>query len=134
MDSTQLNTLVENTYIPSKCNKDAESALKHHHHPSLVMLDKQTDTTHHLQCGCCGGCCISEQAWWQDPKQAEARCVAARTQGYNSSPNSVAPSPVISASTSSNYLATSSGASKRPEYNRSISNTSVLCLDSNSSR
>lgn len=34
------------------------------HHPSLIMQDAQTDTTHHLSCGCCGGACIQENAWW----------------------------------------------------------------------
>lgn len=173
MDSSQLNALVENTFIPSNkpaqqkqpkhshyhhthhgsgsfthLPQDNSTSQKHqdqqqqqqqqglngqrhnhsHHHPSLVMLDNQTDTTHHLQCGCCGGACISEQAWWKDSKQAEAKCAAARAQGYNSSPNS----PLITASTAS-VGAAGSPSNKRPGLNRLTSTTSVLSLDNHAS-
>lgn len=69
MDSARLTAVMENTYIPSdkKSKSDAVPA----HHPSLIMLDKQTDTTHHLKCGCCGGACISENAWWEKKKGSQ---------------------------------------------------------------
>lgn len=34
------------------------------YHPTLIMQDYQTDTTHHLSCGCNRGACIEECSWW----------------------------------------------------------------------
>lgn len=54
--------MIENTYIPVCASKKAlEIPVSH---PSLIMQDYQTDTTHHLSCGCNSGACIEERAWW----------------------------------------------------------------------
>ncbi|ODQ66159.1 hypothetical protein NADFUDRAFT_83007 [Nadsonia fulvescens var. elongata DSM 6958] len=62
MDSELLSNLVANIYIPPQPEQKPDYVPDHH--PSLIMQDCQTDTTHHLACGCVGGACISQHAWW----------------------------------------------------------------------
>lgn len=59
--------MVRDIYIPTQNGKKEQNIPAHH--PSLIMMDNQTDTTHHLSCGCCGGACIADNAWW-DKKNA----------------------------------------------------------------
>lgn len=62
MDSSRLNEAFDEIYIPPSPKvatpKVPEVA------PSLIMQDRQTDTTHHLGCGCCPDACIHKRAWW----------------------------------------------------------------------
>ncbi|KAF5096248.1 hypothetical protein D0Z03_001663 [Geotrichum reessii] len=71
MDSSSLSNMYENIYIPSPATKK-QSAIPVHH-PTLIMQDYQTDTTHHLSCGCNSGACIEEQAWWFNTNKVEKK-------------------------------------------------------------
>lgn len=71
MDSSSLSNMFENIYIPSPSTKK-QSAIPVHH-PTLIMQDYQTDTTHHLSCGCNSGACIEEQAWWFKTDKVEKK-------------------------------------------------------------
>jgi hypothetical protein len=82
MDSNRLHDLMDNTYIPAHGAKGEANLPRHH--PSLIMLDKQTDTTHHLACGCCGGNCISENAWWNRKNAAATRPPLSQTRSSSS--------------------------------------------------
>ncbi|VVT53005.1 uncharacterized protein SAPINGB_P003356 [Magnusiomyces paraingens] len=99
MDSARLNAIIENTYIPSGNNKKSDAVPAHH--PSLIMLDNQTDTTHHLKCGCCGGACITENAWWDKKKSVDSEDTDRPSYRRGSSSSSI--STVSSYSSSSGY-------------------------------
>lgn len=74
MDRTRISSMLENIYIPNS-NKQNATAIPQHH-PSLIMQDYQTDTTHHQKCGCCGqGVCITELAWWNKKGQQKKAVV-----------------------------------------------------------
>lgn len=127
MDQTQLHLLFENTYIPSQHPTSTTKSLAHH--PSLIMFDNQTDTTHHLSCGCCGGCCIEQQAWWADSKSVKAKSIAARSHCYTANEQVT--------KDSANFAKTSlqtvfSKESKRPDLKRFVSNTSISSVDTHS--
>jgi hypothetical protein len=62
---------MDSIYIPNGNKSSGEEIPAHH--PSLIMQDNQTDTTHHLSCGCCGGACIRDKAWWNKNKNASLR-------------------------------------------------------------
>lgn len=99
MDSSSLNNMRQNIYIPSTGAKKADCIPLHH--PTLIMQDYQTDTTHNLSCGCHNGACIEERAWW-----------------FNNS--SASPRP----------LATKPSYSQRPVYKTSASSSSVSSISS----
>jgi len=62
MDSEQLHTIYDEVYMPSVPKVEAPTIPSVA--PSLIMQDRNTDTTHHLACGCCPNACIHQRAWW----------------------------------------------------------------------
>ena len=96
MDSSRLNNMVENIYIPNVSTKKTVQIPSHH--PTLIMQDYQTDTTHHLSCGCNNGACIEERAWWfnKDSKAASSKPLATKP--------SYSPRPVYKSSASSSSI------------------------------
>lgn len=93
MDSNRLTNLLDNIYIPDDKSKNDQGVPRHH--PSLVMQDYQTDTTHHLDCGCCGGDCIKQKAWWSHEKSQGSKNARPSVRSTTSS-NSVYASSVSS--------------------------------------
>ncbi|ODV88482.1 hypothetical protein CANCADRAFT_29589 [Tortispora caseinolytica NRRL Y-17796] len=62
MDSTTINRVMNEIYIPpSKSNRVPSLP---GHHPSLVLPDRTADSTHRKECGCSGGSCIKEHFSW----------------------------------------------------------------------
>lgn len=95
MDASALESMVQNTYIPHACPKPAPHLARHH--PTLIMQDYQTDTTHSLSCGCHNGACIEERAWWLN-KQQQKHVLATKP--------STSPRPVYKTSASSSSVST----------------------------
>lgn len=62
MDSAAINQFYQEHYIPTSPSRSEQEVPKVV--PSLIMQDKTTDTTHHLNCGCCPGACIHQNSWW----------------------------------------------------------------------
>lgn len=105
MDASALNNMLANTYIPNVRVKPASKIPAHH--PSLVMQDYQTDTTHHLSCGCNNGACIEDRAWWfNKTNSASSSCNAEVPRSALATKSSLSPRPVYKSSASSSSIST----------------------------
>jgi len=128
MDSTRLHSIMDNIYIP-KGSKPSGNDIPSHH-PSLIMQDSMTDTTHHLQCGCNGGACIEEKAWWYK-NNSNGNSNSNNHYHFNNKKNSISISSTSSASNSKVprpvVMSTASSSSV------SSSSTTSLSLDSSES-
>lgn len=62
MDSTRLNTLLSEIYIPPRPKKTAPSVPNYH--PCLIVQDSQTDTTKVKPCGCPDAYCVKNAPSW----------------------------------------------------------------------
>uniref|UniRef100_A0A060TH37 ARAD1D35750p n=1 Tax=Blastobotrys adeninivorans TaxID=409370 RepID=A0A060TH37_BLAAD len=93
MDSHLLHNMMDSIYMPE--NNNCQSKAIPQHHPSLIMMDKQTDTTHHQSCGCNGGFCIKD-AWWYQEEQSKKSSVPPR-------PRFVSTASTSSVSSTSSY-------------------------------
>lgn len=84
MDVSVLNQIMGEIYMPSKQSKPTKAIPQHH--PSLIMQDYQTDTTHHQSCGCCGnmGNCITDAWWYQDSSRKNTRPALSARSSYSS--------------------------------------------------
>ncbi|CUM47620.1 uncharacterized protein AC631_03173 [Debaryomyces fabryi] len=56
MESTRLENLIENTFIPP--NKPKSEAKIPNYHPCLIVQDSQTDVNKLKPCGCYDNFCI----------------------------------------------------------------------------
>lgn len=101
MDATSLNNMFQNIYIPSTCAKQTTQIPIHH--PTLIMQDYQTDTTHHLSCGCNNGACIEERAWWFNKNNSNSKPVS---KPLLATKPSYSPRPVFKSSASSSSIST----------------------------
>lgn len=109
MDSNSLNNMRQSIYIPA-ANARAPAKIPVHH-PTLIMQDYQTDTTHHLSCGCNNGACIEERAWWFNTTSSSKRKTSKPAAALATKPSN-SQRPIFRPSASSSSLSTLSSYSE----------------------
>ncbi|ODV58213.1 uncharacterized protein ASCRUDRAFT_78122 [Ascoidea rubescens DSM 1968] len=80
MESSRIQQIKNEIYIPKQPLIPIPSITSHH--PTLIMQDKLTDTTHHSSCGCCGPDCITKKAWFYGPN-GEVKSSSSYTYSLN---------------------------------------------------